>query len=98
MLRLTRLRGDDDAPFVYFESYFHPRIGLTGDENFSRPLYEILETDFHVIPSISKEKIKVIVKITHTEKLIQIEINKNDKCQCRHLIIIKSIHITIFQR
>jgi GntR family transcriptional regulator len=58
LLCLCRLRGDDDGPFVHFESYFHPRIGLTGKEDFSRPLYELLEKDFHVIPSLSKERIK----------------------------------------
>lgn len=58
LLCLCRLRGSDDGPFVYFESYFHPRIGLTDDIDFSRPLYEILENDFHVVPTSSKENIK----------------------------------------
>jgi GntR family transcriptional regulator len=58
VLCLCRLRGDDDGPFVFFESYFHPRIGLTGNENFTRPLYELLEKDFHVVPTLSKERIK----------------------------------------
>jgi len=58
VLKLSRLRGDDDGPFVFFESYFHPRIGLNMKDDFSRPLYEILEEDYHVVPSLSKEKIK----------------------------------------
>ncbi|PWD97854.1 GntR family transcriptional regulator [Marinilabilia rubra] len=58
VLKVSRLRGDDEGPFVFFESFFHPRIGLTGEENFSRPLYDILEHDCNVIPSLSKEKIK----------------------------------------
>jgi GntR family transcriptional regulator len=58
VLCLRRLRGSEDVPFVYFESYFHPSIGLTGQEDFSRPLYEILELDFHVIPTLSRERIK----------------------------------------
>lgn len=57
VLKVSRLRGYADAPFVYFESYFHPRIGLTGNEDFTRPLYDILEKDFSVIPSLSKERI-----------------------------------------
>lgn len=58
LLCLSRLRGDDDGPFVYFESFFHPRLGLTGNEDFTRPLYDLLENDFHVIPTVSKERIK----------------------------------------
>ena len=41
ILKLERLRGNPEFPFVYFISYFNPRIGLTGNEDFSRPLYEI---------------------------------------------------------
>lgn len=57
LLKVSRLRGYTDAPFVFFESYFHPRIGLTGREDFNRPLYDILEKDYSVVPSLSREKI-----------------------------------------
>jgi len=57
LLSIERLRGTEDNPFVYFISYFNPSIGLTGNENFSRPLYEILEKDFGVIVDISREEI-----------------------------------------
>lgn len=56
VLKLERLRGRPEGPFVYFVSYFHPRIGLTGEEDFTRPLYEILE-DYHVVADLSKEEI-----------------------------------------
>ncbi|MCC5929024.1 MAG: GntR family transcriptional regulator [Cyclobacteriaceae bacterium] len=58
VVRLSRLRGDENGPFVYFESYFHPRIGIGPDENFNQPLYELLEQKFKVVPVISREKIK----------------------------------------
>lgn len=57
ILKLERLRGKPEGPFVYFVSYFHPRVGLTGDEDFKRPLYEILEKDYNVIACLSKEEI-----------------------------------------
>lgn len=57
VLKLERLRGRPEGPFVYFVSYFHPRIGLTGEEDFKRPLYEILEKDHQVIANLSKEEI-----------------------------------------
>ena len=73
ILKLSRLRGDEDGPFVYFESYFHPRTGLTGNEDFVRPLYEIMENDYHVVPSLSKEKIKARLASTITAKRLQIK-------------------------
>lgn len=60
ILKLERLRGLNKGPFVYFISYFHPRIGLTGKEDFSKHLYEILEKDYATVPVISKEKITAI--------------------------------------
>lgn len=54
---LERLRGNKDYPFVYFISYFNPVIPLTGEENFTRPLYEILEKNFDITVKISKEQI-----------------------------------------
>ncbi|GAB3926077.1 GntR family transcriptional regulator [Mucilaginibacter myungsuensis] len=61
VLKLERLRGRQEGPFVYFVSYFHPRVGLTGEEDFKRPLYEILETDHSVIADLSKEEISARV-------------------------------------
>ncbi|MCL3779324.1 GntR family transcriptional regulator [Prolixibacteraceae bacterium JC049] len=74
VLCLSRLRGFKDGPFVYFESYFHPRIELTGKEDFTKPLYSILEDEYNVVPSISKEEIrarlasKIIAEKLHIKK------------------------------
>ena len=57
ILKMVRLRGRAEYPFVYFVSYFHPNVGLTGNEDFSRPLYEILEKEHSVIAKLSKEEI-----------------------------------------
>lgn len=56
-LVLERVRGNTEFPFVYFISYFNPIIPLTGEENFNRPLYEILEKDFNIVVKTSKEEI-----------------------------------------
>ena len=56
-LKLERLRGKPDDPFAYFISYFNPGIGLTGEEDFNRPLYEILRTDYSIIVHHSQEEI-----------------------------------------
>ena len=68
ILKLSRLKGRK-SPLVYFESYFQPRIGLTGKEDFNRPLYDILENDYDSIPSISKENIKVGLAESYAESL-----------------------------
>lgn len=60
VLRMDRLRGTPEGPFVMFHSWFHPRIGLTGKEDFSRPLYEILEKDYSTIVKVSREEITAV--------------------------------------
>lgn len=57
VLKMERVRGKPEEPFVYFVSYFHPRIGLTGDEDFKRPLYELLEMEYSTVATLSKEEI-----------------------------------------
>lgn len=57
VLKMERLRGGKDGPFVFFISFFHPRTGLTGKEDFTRPLYDILEEDHSIYVDLSKEEI-----------------------------------------
>ncbi|GGH15364.1 GntR family transcriptional regulator [Sphingobacterium alkalisoli] len=57
VMRLERLRGKKDSPFVYFISEFNPQIPISASENFNRPLYEILETDYGIVAFNSKEEI-----------------------------------------
>lgn len=73
VLRMARLRGLGKGPFVYFISYFHPRVGLTGKEDFSRHLYEILEQDYATIPSVSKEKINATSATADIAKKLNIK-------------------------
>jgi len=73
VLCLVRLRGFEDGPFVYFESYFHPRIGLNGKEDFTRPLYDIIEMDHHVVPAISRERIRAESASKITAKRLRIK-------------------------
>ena len=85
ILKLTRLRGLTDGPVVQFISFFHPRIGLTGKEDFSRHLYEIIEKDYNWIPSISKEEIQSIL----ADKTIanHLEIAKGDPVLFRTRVV-----------
>lgn len=57
VLRIERLRGKVNFPFVYFISEFNPAVPLDGTENFNRPLYDILRNDYQIIVKTSKEEI-----------------------------------------
>jgi len=74
VLKLERHRGLNDGPFVRFVSYFHPRIGLTGNEDFSRHLYDILEQDYATVPSVSKERINAITANKDMAKYLKVEV------------------------
>lgn len=54
---MERVRGKKEYPFVYFISYFNPNLPLTGEEDFTRPLYEMLESQYNIIVKTSKEEI-----------------------------------------
>lgn len=54
---LERVRGNKEYPFVSFISYFNPIIPLTGDEDYSQPLYGLLESKCDIIVKTSKEEI-----------------------------------------
>lgn len=73
ILRMARLRGLGKGPFVYFISFFHPRVGLTGKEDFSRHLYEILEQDYATIPSVSKERINAMAATADIARKLNIK-------------------------
>ncbi len=56
-LKLERIRGHADYPFVVFISYFNPRFNISSDDNFSAPLYELLEKQYGIHVHTSVEEI-----------------------------------------
>jgi len=74
ILKLERVRGIASEPIVYFISYFHPRIGLTGDEDFSKPLYEMLENEHHTSAAISREGISAILADDELSDVLKIAV------------------------
>ena len=73
VLQVERIKGIDNQPVVYFISWFHPRIGLTGAEDFTRPLYDILERDCNIIPCTSREEIEAVVATDTLAGYLQID-------------------------
>lgn len=54
---MERLRGNREFPFVYFISYFSPKLPITGEEDYIQPLYEMLEKKYGIVVKVSKEEI-----------------------------------------
>ena len=48
-------------PIVYFYSYFNPAIGMTGEEDFTQPLYTLLEQQYGVVVHKSVEEISAVL-------------------------------------
>jgi GntR family transcriptional regulator len=74
VLKMERLKGPESGPIVHFVSYFHPRTGLTVNDDFSKPLYETLERDHHIIASVSKEGISAILANPRISKLLNVKV------------------------
>ena len=85
VLKLERLRGVAKGPFVYFISYFHPRVGLTGKEDFTRHLYEIMELEHATIAAISKERISAIAATSDLVK--KLNVKKGDPILFRSRVV-----------
>ncbi len=83
VLKLEKLRGRPEGPFVYFVSYFHPRIGLTGEEDFKRPLYEILESDYQVVADLSQEEISARAADKFLAGKLQLDLGSPVLCRKR---------------
>ncbi|MCU7548805.1 GntR family transcriptional regulator [Chitinophagaceae bacterium LB-8] len=73
LVYLQRIRSTGKNPMVYFESWFHPRIGLTGNEDFEKPLYEMLDEEFHIVPLISREEIRAIAATQRIADILKIK-------------------------
>lgn len=56
-LHLHRVRGDRFGPVVEFHSWLHPRLQLKPTDDFTQPLYELIERRAHVIVAHSHEQI-----------------------------------------
>ena len=57
VLQVRRLRGWLDERVVLTVSWIHPRLGISSDEPFDRPLYEAIEEKSGIVPVRSQEDI-----------------------------------------
>jgi len=73
--KLERLRGEHEKPIVLFTSYFHPSIGISNDEEFDGPLYELLEDKYQIVPVVAKEEITARIPDKKLKEQLDIEDN-----------------------
>lgn len=74
VLKMERVRGRPEEPFVFFISYFHPSVGLTPDDDFTRPLYEVLEQEHAVVATLSKEEISATSATERIAKKLNVNV------------------------
>lgn len=72
--RLCRVRGVKDESKVYFISYFHPKLKLDKDYDYSRPLYDLIEESSGYLATVSKEEISAMIANDKLSKKLSIEI------------------------
>lgn len=70
--RLERVRGWDECPVLHSASWFHPRLGLTGTEEFSGPLYEVLEKASEVRPHHAREEFLATIADDRMAQLLKV--------------------------
>ena len=73
--KLSKLKGVDGEPIVYFESYFHPRITLSEKDNLNLPLYQLLNDKFGISVVRSEEYISARLAGSIAKRL---KTSKND--------------------
>ena len=69
--QLERVRGWNMKPVLRTISWFHPRLGLKGDEKFSKPLYETLEERSGIRPHHAREDFTAVTSDTVESRLLQ---------------------------
>jgi GntR family transcriptional regulator len=72
--RLDRVRGWDAKPVLHSVSWFHPRIGLLGTEDFSQPVYEVIEQTTGVRPHRAQEELLAVNADRQTARMLQIRV------------------------
>jgi GntR family transcriptional regulator len=71
--RLDRVRGWDGLPVLRTCSWFHPRLGLTGQEDFSPPLYEVLEAQSGAVAENAREEFTAVAASAAMARLLQVK-------------------------
>ena len=69
---LDRVRGWNGKPVLQSTSWFHPRIGLKGNEDTTRPLYEMIETATGTRPRYAREEFSAVGADSRLARLLDV--------------------------
>ncbi len=69
--QLKRVRGWKRKPVLQTISWFHPRLALKGTEQFSAPLYQVLEEHSGVSPHHAREEFSAVISDKLESDLLQ---------------------------
>lgn len=72
VIGLDRVRGWDDQPEADFQSFFHPRLGLTRDDDFQKPLYEMIRERTGVVADTSLEEFTAVAADKRLARLLEV--------------------------
>ena len=71
--RLDRVRGWSGRPVLHTRSWFHPRLGLTGAEDFSKPLYEVVEAATGAVAETAREEFVAVAASAGMARLLEVK-------------------------
>ncbi|MBB6461912.1 GntR family transcriptional regulator [Flammeovirga kamogawensis] len=71
--QLVRVRGDKETPFVYFVSWFHPKVQFDSNEKFDKPLYDIIEEKSSIFLTKSSEELTAMLADKELAALLEVE-------------------------
>ena len=70
---LDQVRGWDDRPTLQSRSWFHPRLGLSGQEDFRRPLYELLKDETGIATDHAREEFLAVAADARTARRLKVK-------------------------
>jgi GntR family transcriptional regulator len=73
VLFLERVRGWADTPMQHALTWFHPRLGLSGNENFQEPLYDLLKAATGVDAERAHEEFEAIAATPEMAKRLLVK-------------------------
>ena len=85
LARLDRLRGWDELPVLHSRSWFHPRLRLSAEENYSRPLYEVIEASTGITADRAREELTAVPASARLASQLKVKPGEPLLCR-RHLV------------
>jgi GntR family transcriptional regulator len=70
---LDQVRGWDDRPVLQSRSWFHPRLKLSGNEDFRRPLYELLKAERGIVTDHAREEFLAVTADTRVARRLKVK-------------------------